>query len=187
MPPKDLLQGPSVQMEKSVLWRAELSAQAGQRRSVRPSWVSARTGFLELASSVALSAMAAWDNGAHICLCQPADSGQWLGTGRGAEGMVGRVSPAGSSPEWGDLTGGPPLCVLHPQPPGAQRNQVHSPGSLLSLQKAAEDVSASPCFLRVSRGGRETPGLAGHSPGQALPLPLGKLLPGGPAPEVAPL
>lgn len=167
MPPKDLLQGPSGQMEKSVLWLAELSARQGNAGGLGgavPPWLICPTQlgvcqewFLSISIICRpLSAMAAWDNGAHICLCQAAHSRQKLGAGQGDKGHGGWVSPAGCSPDWGYLTRGS-LCVLYLQPPGAQRNQVHSPRSLLSLQKAAEDVSASHCFLRVSRGGRETP------------------------------
>ena len=106
--------------------------------------------------------MAAWDNGARkpvrfLCLCQPPYSRWRVGAGAG-----GQRAWFGQRQGWGDL----PLsflCVLSLQPPGAQWDQVHPPRSLLSLQKASEDVSASCCFLRVSMG--LSLEQAGHSPG----------------------
>lgn len=124
-------------------------------QSVQSSWVSAGTGFLVLASSVGpfLPGQPGRVEPSSACARPPTPDSGWEHDG-GTKGVVRPVSPAGGSPDRGGLTGGL-LCALCPQPPGAQRDQVHPPGSLLSLQKAAEDVSASHCFLEsAGAGGR---------------------------------
>lgn len=101
---------------------------------------SARSGFLVLASFV--GPFWPWQPGImDLTLQQPlysacADPSTPDSAWGEQRVWFGWVSPAGDSWDWGDLTGRL-LCVLSLQPPGAQWDQVHPPGSLLSLQKAS--------------------------------------------------
>lgn len=72
----------------------------------------------------------------------------------------------GKGPGFNNNLGGatcPCPSVFSLQPAGAQWDQVHPPGGLFSLQKAAEDVSVFCCFLGVSIG--QSPAQACHCPG----------------------
>ena len=155
LPERALPRGPST---LCFSW-AELSAQgwhSGRLGRGVPLWSicpaqlgqSARIGFLVLTSYMSpfqphqLGIMALKTSS--FSLLQPPYSRRgW------EQGLMGK------GPGFNNNLGGatcPCPSVFSLQPAGAQRDQVHPPGGLLSLQKAAEDVSAFCCFLGVSIG-----------------------------------